>query len=78
MLSFKANYDSVKGLTEALENTPEVCSNYDVRYVEKTANAIKNFQKGGNAVFTFPKPPIKCPGAPQKIAYIAERQFKKV
>ena len=77
-ISFKANYDSVKGLTEALENTPEVCSNYDVRYVEKTANAIKNFQKGGNAVFTFPKPPIKCPGAPQKIAYIAERQFKKV
>jgi len=76
-MGIQANYDSVKGLTEALENTPEVCSNYDVRYVEKTANAIKNFQKGGNAVFTFPKPPIKCPGAPQKIAYIAERQLQK-
>ena len=67
----------MKGLKEALDTLPEVCTNYDAKYVDKTFKAIKNF-RSGNAVFTFPKPPIKCPGAPQKIAYIAEKQLTKV
>ena len=33
--------------------------------------------KGGNAVFTCPPMPIKCPGAPQKIAYLADDVFRK-
>jgi len=64
------NYDKVKGLLDALE-TPYVGSNYSPLHVEKTYRAIKNF-KQGNALFTFPNSPVKCPGAPQKIAYLAE------
>lgn len=37
---------------------------------------MKKFKKG-NAIFTFPASPVKCPGAPQKIAYIAEEYFRK-
>ena len=32
----------------------------------------------GNLLFTFPNTPIKCPGAPQKIMYLAESHLKKV
>jgi len=37
---------------------------------------LKNF-KGGNAIFTQPTTPIKCGGAPQKIAYLAADYLKK-
>jgi len=43
---------------------------------KKTTKAIKEFKSGGEAVFTFPSSPIKCPGAPQKIMYIAEETFR--
>ena len=33
--------------------------------------------KGGNAIFTCPKFPIKCGGAPQKILYLSEETFRK-
>lgn len=68
-------YDKIKGLPEAFE-TPGVCSNYSAKYVEKTRKAIEDFQ-GGTAVFTLPPMPIKCPGAPQKIMYLAQEAFKK-
>ena len=32
--------------------------------------------KGGDAIFTMPPPPIKCAGAPQKIMYLADDQFR--
>ncbi|NRB61117.1 MAG: NAD(P)/FAD-dependent oxidoreductase [Winogradskyella sp.] len=63
----------IEGLTEALENGT-VCSNYT--NPQKTWETIKNF-KGGNAIFTQPTTPIKCGGAPQKIAYLAADYFKK-
>ena len=34
--------------------------------------------KGGNALFTQPTTPIKCPGAPQKIMYLADDYFEKM
>ena len=43
--------------------------------VEPFQLAIKSF-KGGKAVFTFPPMPIKCPGAPQKIMWIANDIWK--
>lgn len=59
--------------------TSQVCSNYSPLYVKKTFPAIQTLSKtGGNAIFTFPKPPIKCPGAPQKIAYITDNYLRKV
>jgi len=74
-MGLQLRYERIKGLPEAFD-TPGVGSNYSVKYVEKTTEAIKNF-KGGNALFTFPNSPIKCAGAPQKIMYIAEETFKK-
>ena len=66
----------IKGLPEALD-TPYVWSNYHASYAPKGRKIIDAFNKG-NAVFTFPKPPLKCPGAPQKIMYIAERLLTEV
>ena len=65
--------DGIEGLRASLGKNG-VCSNYiDPNY---TWELIKNF-KGGNAVFTQPITPIKCGGAPQKIAYLAADYFIK-
>ena len=66
----------IKGLPEAFE-TPGVCSNYHPEYVKKTWPTAQSF-KEGNAVFTFPATPIKCAGAPQKIMYITDYNFRQV
>jgi sulfide:quinone oxidoreductase len=65
--------EMIEGLPEALDKGV-VCSNYTDP--EHTWNVIKNFN-GGNAVFTQPTTPIKCGGAPQKIAYLAADYFRK-
>jgi sulfide:quinone oxidoreductase len=65
----------IKGLPESL-GKGGVCSNYSYQTVPYTWEAIKNFQ-GGNALFTFPATPIKCPGAPQKIMYLADDTFRR-
>ena len=60
------NLDGIKGLKESIGKNG-VCSNYvDPTY---TWELMKKF-KGGNALFTQPSTPIKCPGAPQKIMYL--------
>ncbi len=53
-----------------------ICSNYRYDLVDSTWENIRNF-KGGNAVFNFPPPPIKCAGAPQKIVYLADEAFRR-
>lgn len=65
--------DGIEGLREGLE-TPFVVSNY--LDPNKTWKAISSLKKG-NAVFTQPTTPIKCGGAPQKIAYLAADHFRK-
>ncbi len=69
------DWAKVKGLPEAL-GKDGVCSNYRYDIVDKTFEFIRNF-KGGTAIFTQPNTPIKCGGAPQKIAYLAEDYFRK-
>jgi len=69
------DWHKIKGLPEVL-GKDGVCSNYSYDTVESTWENIRNF-KGGNAVFNFPLPPIKCAGAPQKIMYLAEDYFRK-
>lgn len=65
--------EMIEGLPEAMEKGI-VCSNYtDPEYVWET---LKNF-KGGNAIFTQANTPIKCGGAPQKIAYLSADYFNK-
>jgi sulfide:quinone oxidoreductase len=71
----KLCWDKVAGLTEAL-GQGGVCSNYSKDFAPYTWEAIQAFQ-GGNAVFTCAPMPIKCPGAPQKIAYMADDAIKR-
>lgn len=75
-VGIQLDFNRIKGLEEALEKDPTVLSNYSVKTVNKTWPAIKEFN-GGNAIFTQPVNPIKCAGAPQKIAYLAEDAFHK-
>ncbi|MGL6132710.1 MAG: FAD/NAD(P)-binding oxidoreductase [Prochlorococcaceae cyanobacterium] len=70
----KLCWDRIEGLSEAL-GKGGVCSNYSKEFTAYTWEAIQAF-KGGNAVFTCAPMPIKCPGAPQKIAYLADDVFK--
>jgi sulfide:quinone oxidoreductase len=71
----KLNWAAIKGLPEAL-GKGGVCSNYSKDFAPYTWECIQNF-KGGNAVFTCAPMPIKCPGAPQKIAYMADDAIKR-
>jgi sulfide:quinone oxidoreductase len=70
----KLCWDRIAGLSDAL-GRGGVCSNYSRDHAAYTWEAIQAFQ-GGNAVFTCAPMPIKCPGAPQKIAYLADDVFK--
>ncbi|KAJ2382652.1 hypothetical protein GGI23_007315, partial [Coemansia sp. RSA 2559] len=63
------------GLKEAIGKNG-VASNYSPTYVQKTFEFLQNV-KGGNALFTMPATPIKCAGAPQKIAYLADELFRE-
>ncbi|MBI5450775.1 MAG: NAD(P)/FAD-dependent oxidoreductase [Gammaproteobacteria bacterium] len=69
------NWGAVKGLPETLGKNG-VCSIYDYRCSETTWQMINGF-KGGTALFTQPKPPFKCPGAAQKIMYLADDAFRR-
>lgn len=63
----------IEGLPEALERGTAVSNYIDPK---KTWKELQKF-KGGNAVFTQPATPIKCGGAPQKIAYLAADYLRK-
>lgn len=67
------DWHKIQGLSEALGKNG-VCSNYSYSLVGKTWEFISNFS-GGTALFTQPNTPVKCGGAPQKIAYLAEDYF---
>ncbi|KAF9917182.1 hypothetical protein BX616_001710 [Lobosporangium transversale] len=69
------NWGKIKNLSQAL-GKDGVTSNYSADSVVKTDEFIKTF-RGGNALFTMPSTPIKCAGAPQKIMYLAEEQWRK-
>ncbi|HHU66422.1 FAD/NAD(P)-binding oxidoreductase [Corynebacterium sp.] len=69
------DWDKTPGLPEALK-TPNVSSNYRFDLAPKTWQMIKHM-KQGTAVFTMPTDPIKCGGAPQKIAYLAADHWRK-
>jgi|Transcript_14993 sulfide:quinone oxidoreductase len=49
---------------------------YRLEGAYKTSVLRESF-KGGNALFTSPKFPIKCGGAPQKILYLCEEAWRK-
>lgn len=71
------NYNKVAGLERALSLAKtNVCSIYSPKYVNRTYETLQR-SSIGNAIFTFPASPVKCPGAPQKIMYIADHYFRK-
>ncbi len=69
------NLDAIPGLREALA-TDCVSTNYNYDLAPKTWQIIRGF-RGGVALFHMPGTPIKCPGAPQKIAYLAADSFRR-
>lgn len=69
------DWDRIDGLRGALGKNG-VCSNYDPDLAAYTWDCIRNLQ-GGTALFTQPEMPIKCPGAPQKIAYLAADHLRR-
>ncbi|XP_067091563.1 sulfide:quinone oxidoreductase, mitochondrial isoform X1 [Osmerus mordax] len=74
-LGLELHFDKIKGLPEGFEYS-KIGSNYSVKTVEKTWNALQNF-KEGNAIFSFPNTPVKCAGAPQKIMYLTDAYLRK-
>ena len=71
----KINFEGISGLKDSLGKN-NVCTNYDSDLAVYTWECLKNL-KGGNILFTEPPMPIKCAGAPQKIAYLAADHLKK-
>lgn len=63
------DWDRIPGVTDTL-GSAGVSSNYTYELAPKTWEFIKK-TRSGTAVFTMPSGPIKCAGAPQKIAYLA-------
>lgn len=69
------DWNRIEGLSETLGKNG-VCSNYSMEHVEYTWTCIQTLN-GGKALFTQPPMPIKCAGAPQKIAYLASDFWRK-
>ena len=65
----KLDWEAVDGLQSSLGKNG-VTSNYRFDYAPYTWELVKNL-KSGRAIFTQPKMPIKCPGAPQKAMYLS-------
>ncbi|MFQ5557870.1 MAG: FAD-dependent oxidoreductase [Acidimicrobiales bacterium] len=63
------DWDKIPGVTDTLGRNG-VSSNYTYDLAPRTWEFIKG-TTSGSAVFTMPSGPIKCAGAPQKIAYLA-------
>jgi sulfide:quinone oxidoreductase len=69
------DWDAIPGLREALASDA-VSTNYSYELAPKTWRLIQRF-RGGVALFHMPGTPIKCPGAPQKIMYLAADYFRR-
>ncbi len=70
------NWDKIEGASEALGSNG-VCSNYSPEHVEYTWECLQSLKPGAKALFTQAPLPFKCPGAPQKIAYLAADYLQK-
>ena len=71
------NYDSVKGLPEALADPQSLVSSiYGYETCDKVFGTIQRLEKGV-AIFTQPAGAIKCAGAPQKAMWLALDYWKQ-
>ncbi|MCF6390090.1 NAD(P)/FAD-dependent oxidoreductase [Mycobacterium sp. MBM] len=69
------DWDRTEGLSDALGRNG-VSSNYRFDLAPRTWEFIRNM-RSGSAVFMMPSGPIKCAGAPQKIAYLAADHWRR-
>lgn len=69
------DWDATPGMPEAMA-TPFASSNYSFRLAPKTWEVMRDLTRG-TAVFTMPGGAIKCPGAPQKIAYLCADHWRQ-
>lgn len=72
----RLDWEKVQGLAETLGKNG-VCSNYSPEHVTYTRQCMDELKAGGKAVFTQPPLPFKCPGAPQKIAYLTADDLRR-
>jgi len=73
----QCDWDKIEGLVDNLGKNG-VTSNYSPEHAPYTWECIRDLRADdGPAVFTQSAMPIKCPGAPQKIAYLAAHYFQK-
>jgi len=70
------NWEKIDGLSDALGKNG-VCSNYSPEHVQYTWSCLQQLNSGGTALFTQAPLPFKCPGAPQKIVYLAAHHLQK-
>ena len=68
------DWDRTEGLQDTL-GKDGVSSNYRFDLAPRTWEFIRDL-RSGSAVFTMPLGPIKCAGAPQKIAYLASDYWR--
>jgi sulfide:quinone oxidoreductase len=69
------DWHKVPGMADAVRS-PHASSNYLPELAPKTWQLIRGLRRG-TAVFTMPSGPIKCGGAPQKIAYLAADHWRR-
>lgn len=69
------DWNKVPGLQEAI-GRHGTSSNYRFDLAPKTWDLIRT-TTSGTAVFSMPSGPIKCAGAPQKIAYLAAEHWRR-
>lgn len=69
------DWNRTEGLADAL-GKGGVSSNYRFDLAPKTWEFIRDL-RAGTAVFAMPSGPIKCAGAPQKIAYLASDYWRR-
>lgn len=69
------DWNRTEGLRDAL-GKDGVSSNYRFDLAPRTWEFIRDM-RSGSAVFMMPSGPIKCAGAPQKIAYLAADHWRK-
>jgi NADPH-dependent 2,4-dienoyl-CoA reductase/sulfur reductase-like enzyme len=73
----RTRWDLIPGLEAALDDPKcPVVSIYDFHSCVKTSKFIGEFS-AGTALFTQPPQPFKCAGAPQKIMWLAESQWRE-
>lgn len=69
------NFDAIPGLADTLGHHG-VSSNYRPDLAPQTWKFIRD-ARPGTAIFVTPPGPIKCAGAPQKIAYLAADHWRR-